>query len=689
MKTHVRLFTLLVFAGFTAGAVSAQGLTAKNDRPHDKGAVPAMTPVLNQFRGGGTPSNDACTGAVDHALAVGETLALSGDNTGATDESGIGFVLVYEQFTLTTCADITVNYCVPGSEFTNFIINLTTSCPDILAGLIDASSNDACTVSFPGMAAGSYYIPVMVDPDATPVGAYTIEVTASACDAYCVASATDATFEVINNVAFAGINNPSATTNGYENFTDIAANVATGNSYPITVENANGYETDQVMAWIDYDQSQTFEPGELVYTSEAGVGPYTGSIAIPANALLGQTRMRLRLQDTAYANNFTPCGTHQYGQVQDYTVNISMGGGSTPPNDACTGAVDHPLAVGETLSLSGDNTGATDESGIGFVLVYEQFTLTTCADITVNYCVPGSEFTNFIINLTTSCPDILAGLIDASSNDACTVSFPGMAAGSYYIPVMVDPDATPVGAYTIEVTASACDVYCAASATDATFEVINNVDFAGIDNPSATSNGYEDFTAIAADVETGGSYPITVENAAGYDTDMLMAWIDFDQSQTFEPGELVYTSEAGVGPYSGTIDIPSDAALGQTRMRLRLQDTAYVNNFTACGTHQYGQVQDYAVNVTMSIGIPEAAAGHIGVYPNPGTGDFTVMMPEVDGDATLEVLDVTGRLVHATVEQAIAGKQVQLNLAGILAKGSYLLRLTTTDARYTQWVVIK
>ncbi|MFZ1615966.1 MAG: GEVED domain-containing protein, partial [Flavobacteriales bacterium] len=279
--------------------------------------------------------------------------------------------------------------------------------------------------------------------------------------------------------------------------------------------------------------------------------------------------------------------------------------------------------------------------------------------------------------------------LTATSYDNCTATFLGLPAGTYLIPVLADGIDTPAGAYTMEVTASACDTYCAASAVSANFEVINNVQFGGIDNPTATTNGYENYTDIVGEVATGNSYPITVENTDGYDTDLVMVWIDLDQSGSFETSEMVYTSEAGVGPYTGEIAIPADALLGQTRMRLRLQDSTFNNNLTPCGTHQYGQVQDYTLNITTGVGMQEIGAEQFGLYPNPNDGNFSVVLPKATGKMSVEVVDVTGRVVFATTQQATGNEPLLLELAGKLAKGGYLLHITTADAQFADRMIVR
>ncbi len=139
---------------------------------------------------------------------------------------------------------------------------------------------------------------------------------------YCAAGATSTSYEKISNVQFNTINNPSSSTAGYEDFTAISTTVYQSVSYPFEVIATPNYTTDQVIIWIDYNQNGSFtDAGEQVYISTPG-GPYTGSITIPASAPTGTTRMRIRLHDTDYGSNSTPCGNSEYGQVEDYSINI-------------------------------------------------------------------------------------------------------------------------------------------------------------------------------------------------------------------------------------------------------------------------------------------------------------------------------------------------------------------------------
>lgn len=141
---------------------------------------------------------------------------------------------------------------------------------------------------------------------------------------YCTAGATSTSYEKISNVTFANINNNSTSTAGYEDFTAVTGNVTKGEVYPFSASfTGTSYADDQVFVWIDFNQDGDFEDaGELVLTTAKKLSPWTGNITIPATALTGKTRMRVRLHDSSLTPNSTPCGTSSYGQVEDYSVNI-------------------------------------------------------------------------------------------------------------------------------------------------------------------------------------------------------------------------------------------------------------------------------------------------------------------------------------------------------------------------------
>lgn len=142
---------------------------------------------------------------------------------------------------------------------------------------------------------------------------------------YCTASAISTEYERIANIKFNTIDHSSTGTDGYEDFTDIYTTVTPGSTYQFTGTISHPpYDQDQIIVWIDYNRDGDFEDlGEQVFLSPVGVGPHSANITIPSAASPGLTRMRVRLHDSGLGPNTTPCGTSDYGQVEDYSIMIT------------------------------------------------------------------------------------------------------------------------------------------------------------------------------------------------------------------------------------------------------------------------------------------------------------------------------------------------------------------------------
>lgn len=280
---------------------------------------------------GDPPPNDNCADVTPFTLSAGSPVAVSGDNSNATNDCAAlaPATEAWEAFTLTETSDVVIDYCSTSPSFDLVYVILTESCPCGENIFADATDWDACgngnvTMSFNCLPAGTYYLPVLNwHPDYTSgyyyEGPYTINFSASACiPAYCDASG--GCDEYISRVAVADIDNSSGC-EGYGDFTGMIANMSYGASFPITVEVGNSYGSDEGGVWVDWNQDLDFDDaGEQVTLSGTpGNGPYTGTVTVPGDAVAGYTRMRVRL---TYSSTPTPCGTTSWGEVEDYTINV-------------------------------------------------------------------------------------------------------------------------------------------------------------------------------------------------------------------------------------------------------------------------------------------------------------------------------------------------------------------------------
>ncbi len=194
------------------------------------------------------------------------------------------------------------------------------------AALIGTTSSASYVVS--GLAASTAYTFSIKAKDAVgniSASSNIVNVTTLA-PTYCSSKGTSVTSEKIGKVVFGTISNTSTGGTGYENFTAISTNVTRGTAYTITITPSwtSTKRKEGYAVWIDYNGDGDFaDAGEQVWTKAASTTtPISGTITIPATAIVGATRMRVSMKYNAIP---TMCETFASGQVEDYTVNIVSG----------------------------------------------------------------------------------------------------------------------------------------------------------------------------------------------------------------------------------------------------------------------------------------------------------------------------------------------------------------------------
>lgn len=144
--------------------------------------------------------------------------------------------------------------------------------------------------------------------------------------AYCPASGNSTYSEWIKSMVFGPMNHWSGKNNGYGDFTHISADVQKG--YPYFLKLEPGYRSwwnqyyQQWVVWIDYNQDGYFDDNEKLYSGYGKTKMVYRSV--PDWAKTGPTRMRIAMSGNSYPS---PCGNFAYGEVEDYTINITEGSG--------------------------------------------------------------------------------------------------------------------------------------------------------------------------------------------------------------------------------------------------------------------------------------------------------------------------------------------------------------------------
>ena len=135
--------------------------------------------------------------------------------------------------------------------------------------------------------------------------------------AYCDASGGGD--EYISRVRLGDYINESGE-DGYADYTDLDWKMSLNDALQLYVTNGNGYSDDQCAVWVDWDGNGVFDDEPVTMYNTPGTGPYMAVIMPPANAKVGNIRMRIRIN---YTGAMDPCGTTQYGEVEDYSINIA------------------------------------------------------------------------------------------------------------------------------------------------------------------------------------------------------------------------------------------------------------------------------------------------------------------------------------------------------------------------------
>src|SRR5690625_1428289 len=468
--------------------------------------------------------------------------------------------------------------------------NISWGAPGYTPGDADEISNGTASTTFyqiSGLSADtSYDVYVQADCGAEnglstwvgPLAIYT---------GYCIPTTTDNMSHIDGFIATGNggqdIENtetgPSLDNNGYSDYTYLHALTGSpGSQVDFTINiGSTSFDGDYAGAkiWVDWDRNFLFgdqASGEEVYRSNGYRTSHSWNFTIPQNAS-GTYRLRVGVSITPEHGPLNSCNPLTAGEFEDYLIEVV-------PQDSCTTA----------------NAG---------ILITEDKSV-----------CPGESFT---LEVEGSSPEA-DGLISqwASSTDGVTwVNIPSATTPTYTfvdgtqeethfrfrVWCYTDNSFKQSNAVTISLNAEN-ECYCLSAGE--VIEPITNVNFGDIDNTSDAYStlGYEDFTNQNTEVVKDNTYSIILKgNTNGNYTSYFTVFIDWNQNGVLDDQGEVYvigsiSNSRGVDniSVSGDIEVPIDAVVGNTRMRVvKNYDYALTN---PCGAISYGQVEDYSVIVS-------------------------------------------------------------------------------------------
>lgn len=238
-------------------------------------------------------------------------------------------------------------------------------------------STGATTSTISQLDAGVYTVTVTDANGCTTTGTAIVG-TGNSQATYCEAKGDFPWVDWITGVQVNSLDNSSGKSQ-YSDFTAMTTSLNAGSNYTVFLSNSYSWQTydEYWKVWIDYNQNGTFdEPAEVAFSGMLSAPPLgtpsatlEGTIAVPATASTGPTRMRVALKRGAYP---APCETIPFGEVEDYTVIISNG---APPPCSIDASTATPLCDDNNtptdptddlftfnLTVNGSGTAATWEA---------------------------------------------------------------------------------------------------------------------------------------------------------------------------------------------------------------------------------------------------------------------------------------------------------------------------------------
>jgi PKD repeat protein len=328
---------------------------------------------------------------------------------------------------------------------------------------------------------------------------------------YCDSSGNSQSYEYIAGVNVSDLSNSSGAT-GYSDFTYMTANLIEGESASVLLTpgfTGSSY-TEYWRIWIDYNMDSDFEDsGEQVF-SGSGSSNVSGSFTVPSGTSGVITRMRVSMSYSSYPPY---CGTFTYGEVEDYTVEIS--GGVVDPPVADFTASDTTINVGDSVTFTDLSTN--NPTSWSWTFNGGTPSSSTQQNPTITYNTAGT----YTVSLTAT---------NSAGSDTETKT--------NYITVEEIPVEPPVAAFTASTT---------------TISVGGSVTFTdqSTNNPTAWSWTFEGGTPSTSTQQnptitynTAGTYDVslTATNSAGSDTETKTDYITVTETLPIVGYDVIFSS---------------------------------------------------------------------------------------------------------------------------------------------------
>lgn len=245
--------------------------------------------------------------------------------------------------------------------------------------------------------------------------------------------------------------------------------------------------------------------------------------------------------------------------------------------------------------------------------------------------------------------------------------------------------------------------YCASKGNSSSSEWVAKVAIGTINNNSGNNGGYADFSSQSATLTKGTPSILTL--TPGYSAKRSLYWkvfIDYNNNGVFsDAGEEVY-SIFSRNILTPSITAPTSAVTGPVRMRVIV---SYNSITSSCGTYNYGETEDYTLNLSASAAKTQLAKENLVtnaeevnsedtskrliIYPNPAREDFNLEYEsQKEDNVSIRIFSIKGRQEKSLeIKSQIGSNRIRIGTDG-LAPGQYIVKAVKSNEVLTTKLII-
>lgn len=231
--------------------------------------------------------------------------------------------------------------------------------------------------------------------------------------------------------------------------------------------------------------------------------------------------------------------------------------------------------------------------------------------------------------------------------------------------------------------------YCTAQGANSNEDWIDSFWVDNYVNGSGNNGGYALFNSGGIYLNKGDYHNVWIRQGKTF-MEFVTIWLDLNQDGDFEDAdENIFSAVMPITPplYKSSFIVPASALLGITRMRVGMRWNSAPN---VCGTTDYGEIEDYCVQVVPGLSITKLAEDifDVAVFPNPFEEELTVQIDlKKETDVDLSIFSSTGQLAY---QQNLGFQGIgkhQFLLQPNLPNGVYFLKIQTKEGQVSKLII--